>query len=172
MTTHSVIYSILGWIMHEGSTSFTRFVCLSDHIRICPCSFAWSELSSFTCKGCGSPIHGTVGVKSPAKDYAMRIKHCFLCIHSFYMVISGIKRLAQGHNCRAGMHMAGVPTEDLRYGSLMSYSLSLIQTDIRYKSFILAMQSNLLSQTGVSPSQCPVVSPCRAVQRTLSLLIS
>ena len=60
--------------------------------------FARSEVGSFTCIGCDSPIHGTDGLKSPPKDEAMRIK-----------------RLAQGRYC-----WAGVRTRDLRFGSQRS----------------------------------------------------
>ena len=60
--------------------------------------FARSDVGSFTCIGYYSPIHGTDGLKSPPKDWAMRIK-----------------RLAQGRYCRAG-----VRTGDLRYGNQRS----------------------------------------------------
>ena len=48
--------------------------------------FAISEVGSFTCIGCDSPIHGTDGLESPPKDLAMRIK-----------------RLAKGRYCRGGI---------------------------------------------------------------------
>ena len=53
---------------------------------ISPCSFARSEVGSFTCIGYDSPIRGTYGLKSPPKDLAMRIK-----------------RLAKGRYCRGGI---------------------------------------------------------------------
>ena len=63
------------------------FDCMVDHFTgISPCSFARSEVGSFTCIGCDSPIHKTDSLKSPPKDLAMRIK-----------------RLAKGRYCHGGI---------------------------------------------------------------------
>ena len=56
---HTVCYSLLGWNM-RGRHHSPISVCLSDHFtRISPYSIARrSEVGSFTCIGCDSPIHG------------------------------------------------------------------------------------------------------------------
>ena len=59
-------------------------VCLTGPLhRDFSLLFVRSEVGSFTCIGCDSPIHGTDSLESPPKDLAMRIK-----------------RLAKGRYCR------------------------------------------------------------------------
>ena len=89
----TLLCSLQGWTT-RGRHHSPVSVCLTGwplH-RISPCSFARSEVGSFTCIGCDSPIHGTDGLKSPPKDLAMRIK-----------------RLAKGRYFRGGIWTHGEP---------------------------------------------------------------
>ena len=69
---HTVVYSLLGWTT-RGRHHTPVSVCLTGwplH-RDFSLLFARSEVGSFTCIGCDSPIHGTDdGLKSPPKDLA------------------------------------------------------------------------------------------------------
>ena len=80
---YTLLCSLLGWTTRGRHHTPVSYVWLADHFT---CSFARSEVGSFTCIGCDSPIHGTDGLKSPPKDLAMRIK-----------------RLAKGRYCRGGI---------------------------------------------------------------------
>ena len=83
---HTVVYSLLGWTTRgRHHTPVFRMFDWPLH-RDFSLLFAISEVGSFTCIGCDSPIHGTDGLESPPKDLAMRIK-----------------RLAKGRYCRGGI---------------------------------------------------------------------
>ena len=84
---HIVMYSLLGWTT-RGRHHTPVSVCLTvwPLHRDFSLLFARSEVGSFTCIGCDSPIHRTDGLESPPKDLAMRIK-----------------RLAKGRYCRGGI---------------------------------------------------------------------
>ena len=101
---HTVVYSPLGWTTRgRHHTPVFRMFDWPLH-RDFSLLFAISEVGSFTCIGCDSPIHGTDGLESPPKDLAMRIK-----------------RLAKGRYCRGGFELM----RNLQYGSSRSIHLRL-----------------------------------------------
>ena len=68
---YTLLCSLLGWTT-RGRHHTPVSVCLTGwplH-RDFSLLFARSEVGSFTCIGCDSPIHGTDGLKSPPKDLA------------------------------------------------------------------------------------------------------
>ena len=118
---HTVVYSLLGWTTRgRHHTPVFRMFDWPLH-RDFSLLFAISEVGSFTCIGCDSPIHGTDGLESPPKDLAMRIK-----------------RLAKGRYCRGGIWTHAEPP----VWKFAVYTLALRPLGHDSSSFIVMISCN------------------------------
>ena len=71
---YTLLCSLLGWTTRgRHHTPVSVLSTVWPLHRDFSLLFARSEVGSFTCIGCDSPIHGTDGLESPPKDLAMRI---------------------------------------------------------------------------------------------------